>query len=112
MSKKDVNTYFNKICEDYHELIETLHEMEEEASKGLLSPEKLQQMKDYIEPIKINWQRISYIMYLLNKPQKKTKVNRYKNQNYKLIHENSTLNDVHKENYDYINKIKQDIRTS
>lgn len=112
MSKKDVNTYFNKICEDYHELIETLHEIEEEASKGLLSPEKLQQMKDYIEPIKINWQRISYIMYLLNKPQKKTKVNRYKNQNQKLIHENSTLNDVHKENYDYINKIKQDIRTS
>jgi hypothetical protein len=41
MSKKDVNAYFNKICEDYHELIETLHEMEEEASKGLLSPEKL-----------------------------------------------------------------------
>jgi len=41
MSKKDVNTYFNKICEDYHELIETLHEMEEEANKGLLSPEKL-----------------------------------------------------------------------
>lgn len=112
MSKKDVNTYFNKICEDYHELIETLHEMEEEASKGLLSPEKLQQMKDYIEPIKINWQRISYIMYLLNKPQKKMKVNRYKNQNQKLIHENSTLDDVHKENYDYINKIKQDIRTS
>ena len=112
MSKKDVNAYFNKICEDYHELIETLHEMEEEASKGLLSPEKLQQMKDYIEPIKINWQRISYIMYLLNKPQKKAKVNKYKNQNQKLIHENSTLNDVHKENYDYINKIKQDIRTS
>jgi len=51
--------------------------MEEEASKGLLDPDKLIQMKSYIEPIKINYQRISYIMYLLNKPVKKSKEKKY-----------------------------------
>ena len=112
MSKKDVDFYFNQICNDYHELMNTLHDMEEEASKGLLDPDKLIQMKEYIEPIKINWQRLSYIMFLLNKPCKKQKHKKYINQNKKLVKENSTLDDVHNENIKYINKIKTDIRTS
>ena len=112
MAKKDVDKYFDQICKDYHELIETLHNMEEEASKGLLDPDKLVQMKEYIEPIKINWQRISYIMYLLNMPAKKSKQERYKNQNKKLIHSNATLVDVQSENHTQINKIKKEIRTS
>lgn len=112
MAKKDVDKYFDQICKDYHELIETLHDMEEEAAKGLLDPDKLIQMKSYIEPIKVNWQRISYIMYLLNMPSKKSKQERYRNQNKKLIHGNATLDDVQLENQNQINKIKKEIRTS
>lgn len=112
MSKKDVDAYFNQICSDYHDLIETLHEMEEEVSKGLLDPDKLIQIKQTIEPMKVNWQRISYIMYLLNKPSKKKKWNRYENQNKKLIFNNSTLDDVQKENQKNLSNIKSMIRTS
>ena len=112
MAKKDVDKYFDQICKDYHELIETLHDMEEEASKGLLDPDKLIQMKSYIEPIKINYQRISYIMYLLNKPVKKSKEKKYQNQSKKYIYSNSTLKDVHEENAMVINQIRKEIRTS
>lgn len=112
MAKKDVDIYFNQICQDYRELLDTLKDMEEEVSKGLLDPDKLVQMKEYIEPIKINWQRISYIMFLLNKPAKNKKQERYTNQNKKLLKEDSTLNDVHEENIEQINKIKQVLRTS
>lgn len=112
MAKKDVDKYFNQICEDYRDLLNTLKDMETEVSKGLLDPDKLVQMKEYIEPIKINWQRISYIMFLLNKPTKNKKQERYNNQNKKLLKENSTLNDVHEENIEQINKIKQSLRTS
>lgn len=112
MAKKDVDKYFNQICQDYRELLDTLKDMEEEVSKGLLDPDKLVQMKEYIEPIKINWQRISYIMFLLNKPVKKKKEERYINQNKKSVKENSTLEDVHKENFEYIDKIKNELRTS
>lgn len=112
MAKKDVDKYFNQICQDYRDLLNTLKDMEIEVSKGLLDPDKLVQMKEYIEPIKINWQRISYIMFLLNKPAKNKKQERYNNQNKKLLKENSTLNDVHKENIKYIDKIKNELRTS
>lgn len=37
-------------------------------------------------------------MFLLNKPSKKNKEERYINQNKKLLNENGTLNDVHEEN--------------
>lgn len=110
MSKKDVDIYFNQICKDYHDLIDTLHDMEEEANKGLLDPDKLIQIKSYIEPIKINWQRISYIMYLLNKPAKKSKQNRYQNQNKNMIFQNSTLDDVRVENKLQLEKIKNGIK--
>lgn len=112
MAKKDVDKYFDQICKDYHELIETLHDMEEEVSKGLLDPDKLIQMKEYIEPIKINWQRISYIMYLLNMPARNSKKEKYKNQNKKLIQDKATLEDVSIENHNQIDKIKKEIRTS
>lgn len=112
MSKKDVDKYFNKICDDYHELIETLHEMEDAVSKGLLDPDRLEQLKLTIEPMKINWQRISYIMYLLNKPTKKSKYERYANQNKKLIQDNSSLDDIEKENKNCIQNIQNMIRTS
>lgn len=112
MAKKDVDIYFNQICQDYRELLDTLKDMEEEVSKGLLDPDRLVQMKEYIEPIKINWQRISYIMFLLNKPAKNKKQERYNNQNKKLLKENGTLDDVHEENIEQINKIKQVLRTS
>ena len=55
MARRDVDDYFEKICNDYHELIETLHEMEKEVSKGLLDPDKLEQLKQLIEPMKQNW---------------------------------------------------------
>ena len=112
MAKKDVDIYFRQICEDYHELIETLHEMEEEVNKGMLDPDKLEQLKKTIEPMKINWQRISYIMFLLNKPTRKQKVNKYEKQNIKMFHDNSTLNAVHEENMNCLNQIKNITRTS
>ena len=112
MAKKDVDNYFKQICNDYHELIETLHEMEEEVSKGLLNPDQLEQLKMTIEPMKINWQRISYIMFLLNKPAKKSKYKRYLNQNKKLIQDNASLDVIHKENSDCIKFAKDIMRTS
>lgn len=42
MSKKDVDNYFKEIQNNYNELIENLHDMEDEANKGLVSPDKLE----------------------------------------------------------------------
>jgi len=73
MSKKHVEDYFNQICDDYHELVSTLNELQEQCETTVVPPEKIENLKHIIEPIKDNYERISYIMFLLNMPNKKEK---------------------------------------
>lgn len=78
MSVKHVKNYFDQICDLYHELFENLKELQQEAEQGLISPEKFEQYKKTIEPIKTNYERWSYMMFLLNLPNKKEKQKVYK----------------------------------
>lgn len=115
MSKKDVYIYFNEICDQYHELIESLHDMEKEAMTGLINPDRIEQLKTIIEPVKTNYQRISYIMFLLNKPTKietflskigfKTKRIKYAKK-LELDGKEGTLETIKKENGEVIDSIK------
>lgn len=88
MSRKHVEEYFNQISNDYHDMMEALRDMEDEVSNNLLSPDRLDNMKALIEPIKDNYMTWSYMMFLLNKPNKKKKQARYANQQGKNLDEN------------------------
>lgn len=108
MSKKHVDDYFDIIANQYHDMLESLRDMEEECTKGLLDPDRLEQMKKLIEPLKQNYMRISYIMYLLNKPNREKKVKRYEEQNKKLLNsipKEDRLNGIVEENQHTINNI-------
>lgn len=83
MGVKHVKDYYDQIGNDYHEMIQTLKDMEEECNNGLVSPERVEQLKKMLEPIKTNYARISYIMFLLNMPNKKEKQRWYAKQNSK-----------------------------
>lgn len=110
MSKKDVDNYFSKVCQDYKELVDTLHEIEDAVNQGLLHPDKLEQIKSLVKVSKLNWERISYIMYLLNKPTKKKKYNRYNSQNRLNIEQNlSVIHEEHKNNINQIRNVVKDI---
>ena len=106
MSVRDVQEYYDKVSNDYHELILTLKDMEEEYKNNLVSPERLKSLEKQIEPIKTNFRTISYIIYLLNKPTKKSKHERYKKQNKKLLEHSRTLEEVQQENKTVLNDIK------
>ena len=73
MSKKDVNLYFLQIQYEYFELLDNLKEFKELASEGRVSQEEYDQFLKQIELVKSNYERIAYIMMLLNKPNKKDK---------------------------------------
>lgn len=113
MAIKDVEEYYNSVCQDYTDMIEALHDMEEEATKGLISPDQLEQMKESIIPLKTNYMRISYIMYLLNKPTKfqlflnKLGIKTRNKQYSKKIDDSSTLEAVRKENLRAIEEVKK-----
>lgn len=107
MSKKHVEDYFNQICDDYHEMVETLKDMEEECNNGLVAPERVEQLKKVLEPIKINYMRISYIMYLLHMPTRKQKQKRYEKQNSPFKFRScDTLKSVREENKQSIENAK------
>ena len=108
MSKKHVDEYYETVSNQYADMLAALREMEEESSKGLLDPDRLEQMKTIIEPLKTNYMRISYIMYLLNKPNREKKNGRYEGQNQKFLNKigkENTLSQVELENDEVIGQI-------
>lgn len=108
MSKRHVDEYFNTIANQYHEMLESLKEIEEECSKGLMDPDRLEQIKAMIIPLKDNYMRISYIMFLLNQPNKEKKIKKYEEQNKKLlskIPKKDRLEGIKEENNNIINNI-------
>ena len=70
MSVKHVKDYYNKVCEQYHDFIAELKDFEQLCNDGLVQPEVIEQAKKSIAPLKDNWEKLTYLMYLLNKPNK------------------------------------------
>lgn len=123
MAKKDVMHYYDVISNQYLEMQESLKDMEEELRKNLISPDRVEQLKQTIEPIKNNYMRISYIVFLLNKPNKfrlfinnildklnlsanKRAFKKVKKEEFKKLEEEHGLEAVEKENKDIIDNLK------
>ena len=108
MSVKHVKKYYNQICDQYQEMLNDLKDLEKDLSEGIVAPELLDRVKQQIEPIKINYERWAYMMFLLNQPERKAKVKRYERQNKKLLsslNKNNSLEAVISENEDAIKHI-------
>ena len=42
MSVKAVRRYYNQICDQYHEMLENIHDLEVEAAQGMVEPERIE----------------------------------------------------------------------
>ena len=85
MSIKAVKKAYKQICEQYHEMVQDIKDFEKEAAEGLVEPERVDRLKDQIAPIKQNYERWAYIMYLLNQPNRKSKHKNYEKRNLKFL---------------------------
>lgn len=85
MSVKAVKEYYDQICDQYCEMLQDIKDFEQEAAEGLIEPERVERLKEQIAPIKQNYERWSYMMFLLNQPQRKSKHKRYEHQNRRLL---------------------------
>lgn len=107
MSKKDFDREYNVIENQYLEMLENLKDMEKELADGLVSPDMLDQMKQVMEPLLVNYRMWSYVKFLLNKPIKKQKETKYKNQNKKLMSQMKTFDEMKEENNQVLNELKE-----
>lgn len=84
MAKKHFDEYYNSVCKQYFELKKCLEDMSKEVEEGMVSPERLENLKLTINPVITNYQNLSYIKYLLDKPKKKQKQRKYDKNNLLL----------------------------
>ena len=106
MSVKHVKEYYNNVCDQYHEFIEELRDFETMCNEGLVAPEIIDQAKKTITPLKDNWEKLNYIMFLLNMPNNKKKQDRYKKQDQYLKKPTISDKEVYKQNSKAIDDLK------
>lgn len=84
MAKKDVNRFYLEQQQVYLEMLEDLKDVEKAYENGSLEEEMFFKMKADVDKLKDNYDRLSFIMFLLNEPQRKEKKEAYlkKNQKY------------------------------
>ena len=94
MAVKHVKEYFHQISNQYLEMLSELRDFEKLADENMFSPERLDQIKETIKPLKDNYERWSYMMFLLNKPNRNSRVKKWQKQNEKLMNNLNTKNSV------------------
>lgn len=87
MAVKDVKEYYFKLIAQKAELETDLADFEEALKNGFITEEQMQAAKDELVPYQINLDRLTYIMYLLELPNRKTKKAKFAKQNKKILDE-------------------------
>lgn len=87
MAVKDVKKYYFKLIAQKTELEADLADFEEALKNGFITEEQMQAAKDELIPYQINLDRLTYIMYLLELPNRKTKKAKFAKQNKKILDE-------------------------
>ena len=87
MAVKDVKEYYVKLIAQKAELEADLADFEEALKNGFITEEQMQAAKDELIPYQINLDRLTYIMYLLELPNRKAKKAKFAKQNKKMLDE-------------------------
>lgn len=85
MAVKHIKEYYEQVCEQYVQMNEELRDFQKEVENGLVEPERIENLKKMIEPLKNNYMTLSWIMYLLNQPNRDSKERAYQKRNKKFI---------------------------
>ena len=85
MAVKHIKEYYEQVCDQYVMMNDELRDFQKEVENGLVEPERLDNLKKMIEPLKNNYMTLSWIMYLLNQPNRDSKERAYQKRNKKFI---------------------------
>lgn len=111
MSRKHVVTYYKAMEEQYFELLSETKDMDEAVKTGFLPEDRMNIFMNYVDKLKSNYTRLSYIMYLLDLPNKPSKEKRNArsreslNKSFQQL--NSTQEQVVNENRDVLTEFKR-----
>lgn len=114
--RKDLKAYYVACQKQYNELQKVLEDINKEIAEGKVTEEQKASFENYFNIVQTNYQRISYMMHLLNKPPKfiqKFEDKKALKEQERLMEEfrkqNATDDQVLAENLDAIDKLKESI---
>lgn len=85
MAKRDVVQYYLEQEATYSQVLEDVNDLEKSYKSGNMDYERYAQLRDSltadIQAIKEEYERLSYVMFLLNMPNRVEKKDRYKKEN-------------------------------
>ena len=73
MAKRHVIQYYLELENEYLEMQDTLNELQQLAQEGKIEESTYLETKKEVDVIKSNYERVAYILFLLNKPNRKDK---------------------------------------
>lgn len=87
MSVKHVKEYYLKVTNDYHEMNKILEELEKclTEERAVEATKNIDMIRQQVSQLKENYLRLSYVMFLLNMPNKKEKQRKYAKQERKRV---------------------------
>lgn len=114
MSKKHVEDYYLKMLADYTEMKNVLEELQRSISidPSSVNMDYINSVKEKVRLLEANYKRLSYIMFLLNQPNKEKKINRYIKREHKKLNSIPTehrRDHIEKENAEVIDYIKNGV---
>ena len=109
MSIKHVKTYYHQQSNQYMQMLNTVKELQKMANNGEYSNEQLASIQQLIAKLKENMDRISYIVYLLQLPNRSKKEKKFREANKELEEAMSDFNDVsvEEENSNILKELKE-----
>ena len=90
-----------------------MNDFRELCAQNMISPELVDGSKKMFDIVEDNYKKLSYIVFLLNKPVKKEKFNRYKGQNKEILSHSISKEEVLDQNKNAIEEIidlKKDLK--
>ena len=85
MAVKDVKEYYYKMLAQYLEMKNDLADFEEALKDGFITEDQMQAAIEEVNALQLNYDRLTYIMYLLELPNRKSKHARHNKANKKVV---------------------------
>jgi hypothetical protein len=85
MAVKDVKEYYYKMLAQYLEIKNDLADFEEALKNGFITEDQMQAAIEEVNALQLNYDRLTYIMYLLELPNRRSKHERHNKANKKVL---------------------------
>jgi len=114
MAVRDVREYYWKLLAQQEEMQNDLEDFTEALQNGYITEEKLEDVKLEVGRLKENVDRVAFILYLLEKPNRPEKKPKYDRANKALLHElenrTATEEQVLAENKSILDHIRKELK--